>query len=88
VAEAHLSSANTEKELPLAMNVGTGKGASVREVIELVGASFNQKNLQIIVSARRAGDSGFLCACVTLINSTLGFTTNHKLVDSTQSLFR
>jgi len=88
VAEAHLSSANTEKELPLAMNVGTGKGASVREVIELVGASFNQKNLQIIVSARRAGDSGFLCACVTLINSTLGFTTNHKLVDSTRSLFR
>jgi UDP-glucose 4-epimerase len=88
VAEAHLSLANTEKKLPLAMNVGTGKGASVREVIELVGASFNQKNLQTVTSARRAGDSGFLCACVTLINSTLGFTTNHNLVDSTRSLFR
>ncbi len=88
VAEVHLLLANTEKKLPLAMNVGTGKGASVREVMELVGTSFNQENLQTITSARRAGDSGFLCACVSLINSTLGFTPSYKLVDSTQSLFR
>jgi UDP-glucose 4-epimerase len=83
-----LLSANAEKELPLVMNVGTGKGASVREVIELVGASFGQENLQVIGSERRAGDSGFLCAEVSLINSSLGFRANHELVDSAGSLFR
>jgi UDP-glucose 4-epimerase len=88
VAKAHLLSANAEKELPFVMNVGTGKGASVREVIELVGASFGQENLQVIESERRAGDSGFLCAEVTLINGTTGFSPNHDLVDSAGSLFR
>jgi UDP-glucose 4-epimerase len=88
VANAHLLSANAEKQLPLVMNVGTGKGASVREVIELVGASFGQEDLQVIESERRAGDSGFLCAEVTLISRTLGFRVNHELVDSAGSLFR
>jgi UDP-glucose 4-epimerase len=88
VANAHLLSANAGKELPLVMNVGTGEGASVREIIELVGASFKAEDLQVIADERRAGDSGFLCAEVTLIKKTLGFRTNHELVDSIQSLFR
>jgi UDP-glucose 4-epimerase len=87
IANAHLLSANAEKELPLAINVGTGKGASVREVIDLVGASFGQENFQVTASERRGGDSGFLCADVTLIKNVLGFRANHKFVDSTQSLF-
>jgi UDP-glucose 4-epimerase len=87
VANAHLLSANAEKELPLVMNIGTGKGASVREVVELVGASFGQENLQLIASVRRAGDSGFLCAEVTLISRTLGFRANRKLVESVRSVF-
>jgi UDP-glucose 4-epimerase len=70
------------------MNVGTGKGASVREVIELVGASFGQENLQVIESKRRAGDSGFLCSEVSLINSSLGFRANYDLVNSIRSLFQ
>jgi UDP-glucose 4-epimerase len=88
VANAHLLSANAGKELPLVMNVGTGKGASVREVIELVGTAFGQENLQVIESERRAGDSGFLCAEVTLISRTLGFKVGYVLVDSAGSLFR
>jgi UDP-glucose 4-epimerase len=88
VAQAHLLSANAGKELPLVMNVGTGKGASVREVIELVGVSFGQANLQVIESERRAGDSGFLSAEVSIINSSLGFRAKHDLVDSMRSLFQ
>ena len=88
VANAQVLSANAEKELPLVMNIGTGKGASVMEVIELVGASFGQENLQLIASERRAGDSGFLCAEVTLIASALGFRANHALIDSVKSLSR
>jgi UDP-glucose 4-epimerase len=88
VANAHLLSANAEKELPLVMNVGTGKGASVREVIELVGASFGQENLQVIEEERRAGDSGFLCAETSLIGSAFGFKANYELVESVRTLFR
>jgi UDP-glucose 4-epimerase len=88
VANAHLLSANAEKELPIVMNVGTGKGASVREVIELVGAAFGQENLQVIESERRAGDSGFLCAEVNLVDNALGFRASSDLVDSVRSLFR
>jgi UDP-glucose 4-epimerase len=87
VANAHLLASNTGSELPLAINVGTGKGASVREVIELIGASFGQENLQLIASERRAGDSGFLCAEVTLIKGTLGFRAGQALSDSAGSLF-
>jgi UDP-glucose 4-epimerase len=86
VANAHLLSANAEKELPRVMNVGTGKGASVREVIELVGASFGQENLQMIEEERRAGDSGFLCADVLLIGSTLEFCSIYSLNESVKSL--
>ncbi len=88
VARAHLFSANANKELPREMNVGTGKGASVREVIELISASFGQENVQMIASERRAGDSGFLCAEVSLFDKTLGFKASFNLVDSVQSLFR
>jgi UDP-glucose 4-epimerase len=51
-------------------------------VIELVRAGFGQENLQVIASERRAGDSGFLCAEVGLINSSLGFRASHELIDS------
>ena len=88
VATAHLLSANAGKELPLVMNVGSGEGASVREVIELVGAAFGQENLQIIAHKRRAGDSGFLCADVALVNRTLGFRESFNLADSMRGLFR
>jgi UDP-glucose 4-epimerase len=85
VANAHLLSANTEKQLPLVMNVGTGKGASVREVIELVGVSFGQESLRVIESERRSGDSGFLCADVLLIGSILEFCSIYSLKESARS---
>ena len=88
VAKAHLFSANLMKKLPIVMNVGTGEGASVRQVIELVGASFGQKNLQMIESARRVGDSGLLCADVSLISTTFGFRTSFNLENSIRGLFQ
>ena len=88
VATAHLLSAKIEKELPPIMNVGTGKGASVREVIELIGATFGLENFEIVAAARRDGDSGFLCADISLIDSTFGYRESFDLVDSIRSLFR
>lgn len=88
VARAHLSVANAGKELPPVMNVGTGKGASVREVIDLVGATFGQENLKVMTSERRAGDSAILCADVSLIENTLGLRASFSLIDSVRSLFQ
>jgi UDP-glucose 4-epimerase len=88
VAKAHLSAANAAKELPLAMNVGTGKGESVRGIIDLVGTTFCQSNLQIVTSERRAGDPAFLCADVSLIETTLGFRACFSLIESVRSLFQ
>lgn len=86
VANAHLLSANAEKALPLVMNVGTGKGASVREVIELVRVSFGHANLQVIESERRAGDSGYLRADVNRIQNTLRVSEEYELIKSIKSL--
>jgi UDP-glucose 4-epimerase len=88
VAKAHLMSTNFGEKLPLVMNVGTGRGASVRQVIEFVSASFKQENLEVIESTRRAGDSGFLCADVNLISRIVGFTASYNLGDSIKSLFQ
>jgi UDP-glucose 4-epimerase len=86
VANAHLLSANAEKQIPMAMNVGTGKGASVREVIELVGAAFGQESLQVIESERRAGDSGYLRADMNRIQNTLRISEEYELIKSIKSL--
>lgn len=88
VAKAHLCSANLSNPLPLVMNVGTGEGYSVRQVIELVGASFGQENLKCIESARREGDPAFLCADVNLISKTFGFKSSFNLENSIRSLFQ
>lgn len=88
VAKAHLSVANAGKELPLVMNVGTGKGASVRGVIDLVSATFGRENLKVMTSERRVGDSAVLCADVSLIEAALGFRASFSLVDSVGSLFQ
>jgi UDP-glucose 4-epimerase len=87
VANAHLLSANAEKELPLVMNVGTGKGASVRDVIERICITAGRDEVLVIEEERRGGDSGFLCADGLLIVSTLGFRAKYSLEASTGSLF-
>ena len=87
VAKAHLLSANSEIQLPIAINVGTGRGASVREVVELVGASLGIEDIRLIASKRRPGDSGFISANIALINSTLGFSADFHLGESIRSLF-
>jgi len=86
VARAHLAAANSEG-LPLAMNVGTGHGASVREVIKLVGAAAGLNGVVAIEDARREGDPEFLCADVKLINKAIGFVSDISIEASAESLF-
>jgi len=87
VAQAHLLSANTEKQLPLVMNVGTGKGYSVREVIKLVCEGAGWGDVAAVETTRREGDPAFLCADVKLIQGAVGFISKYEIVASTESLY-
>ena len=86
MARAHLAAAESET-LPAVMNVGTGRGASVREVIKLVCEAASLNNIIPIETDRRLGDPASLCADVTLINKEIGFVAQHSIEASIKSLF-
>jgi UDP-glucose 4-epimerase len=87
IAGAHLAAADSTAVLPLAMNVGTGRGGSVREVIKLVCEAAGRSDVMAVEKERRAGDPAFLCADVSLIKSSIGFSSKYSLEVSTESLY-
>ena len=87
IARAHLAAADTVGALPLAINVGTGHGGSVREVIKLVCAAARRDDVVAIEAERRAGDPAFLCADVSQIREAISFSSKFSLESSIESLF-
>jgi UDP-glucose 4-epimerase len=87
IAGAHLAAADSTEVLPLAMNVGTGRGGSVREVIKLVCEAAGRADVVAEEKERRAGDPAFLCADVSLIKSAIGFGSKYSLEGSIESLY-
>ena len=87
IARAHLAAANASTKLPPAMNIGTGRGASVREIIKLVLDATNKSDTKVIEIERRAGDPAFLCADIHLAKSAMGFESKYSLEESVRSLF-
>jgi UDP-glucose 4-epimerase len=87
IARAHLAAADAKTKLPPAMNIGTGRGASVREIINLVLDATNKSDTAVIENPRRAGDPAFLCADVSLAKSAMGFESQYSLEASIRSLF-
>jgi len=86
IARAHLAAANATTKLPDTLNIGTGRGASVREIIKLVLEATNKTDTQVIETDRRAGDPAFLCADVTLAKTAMGFESKYSLEESIRSL--
>jgi UDP-glucose 4-epimerase len=86
IARAHSAAAEAEVDLPRAMNVGTGSGATVREVINMISSRTDHRNSEIIEAVRRVGDPAILCADVSLIRFALGFICRHSLRASVESL--
>ena len=87
LASAHLAAIdylNTDGRTETTFNVGTGNGSSVFEVIEEIkkvsGIDFKEE-----VVDRRAGDPPFLCADVSRIQKTLGWSAKHDLHDIVES---
>ena len=87
IAKAHLVAANATGAIPSIINVGTGRGASVREIINLVLDAVNKSDTEVIEAPRRAGDPAFLCANVDLAATELGFKSKYSLEESIRSLF-
>ena len=86
IANVHLAAADYSERLPLAMNVGTGHGRSVREVITLASEAMARTNVKPIVTNRRLGDPPLLCADVSLMEKTLGYKAKYSLEASIASL--
>ena len=87
IAAAHLIAANATGAIPPIINVGTGRGASVREIINLVLDAANKSDTAVIEAPRRAGDPAFLCASVDLAATAMGFKSKYTLEESIRSLF-
>jgi len=87
IARAHLAAADATTKLPPAMNIGTGRGASVREIIKLVLEATHKTDTKVVETDRRAGDPAFLCADINLAKSAMGFTSKYSLEESVKSLF-
>lgn len=87
IAQAHLVAANATSAIPAIINVGTGRGASVREIVKLVLDAINKSDAQVAEAPRRAGDPAFLCADVSLAATELGFKSKYSLEESIRSLF-
>ena len=87
IGRAHLAAGNFQGTLPLAMNVGTGRGGSVREVIKLVFEAAGESNYKMIEARRRGGDPAFLCADISMIKTALKFESKFSFQDSMVALF-
>lgn len=87
IARAHLVATDFEGTLPLAMNVGTGRGGSVRDVIKLICDAAGLRDVVAIQEGRRFGDPASLCADVSLIEKAIGFSSKFSLEMTMESLF-
>lgn len=71
----------------LAVNVGTGRGYSVREVMAALRAATGQ-DFPVTVTSRRPGDPPALVASADLARQVLGWRAKHSLADMAESAWQ
>lgn len=88
LAEAHVAACRLLQDSPepqrLVVNIGTGRGSSVREVIDSVGRALGQP-LPAEVAPRRAGDPSIVQADPARAREVLGWSSRLELDDMTAS---
>ena len=90
LAQAHLAALDyleTDNREHDVLNVGTGEGSSVLDVINTV-AQVTGREIVPVIEPRRAGDPAFLCADVSRIKETLGWRATHNLHDIIASVWK
>ncbi len=70
----------------LILNVGSGKGYSVKEVIDKANEILHNGKMEIVVKGKRDGDVAYLVADTLKINSLLKFTPQYTLDDILESM--
>ena len=88
VARAHLLAAEklVDKQIAKAINIGTGTGYSVKEVIEALLLD-KSSPLVPIIERRREGDPASLTANVDLAKTEISFSASKTLQDMVRSSF-
>ena len=82
LADAHLRALNLlEPGTQLKLNLGTGRGYSVREVIDAC-RRVTDRRIEAVVGPRREGDPPELVADATAARSTLAWTPRYAEIDS------
>lgn len=87
LADAHLAvldALRAGSEVPSVLNIGTGAGRSVLEVLEAI-QNVTGHDTAPIIERRRAGDPASLVADATLVSSALGWTATRTLSDMVAS---
>ena len=92
LATAHVSAISRmvddkNKENYEIFNVGTGKGTSVLELIEMF-EKVNNLKLNYKIAARRQGDVVSIYADTTLANTELGWKAERSLEDTLMSAWK
>ena len=90
LAEAHLSALEFtagESATHGVFNIGTGKGSSVLEVINAIGAATGQ-DIEPEITGRRGGDPAQLVADVAKAKDILGWSARHGLDDMVDSAWK
>ncbi|OPF77253.1 UDP-glucose 4-epimerase GalE [Streptomyces antioxidans] len=83
LASAHLAVARRLAARPepgdLTVNIGTGRGVSVREMSDLIGEITGRPELTPVVGPRRAGDPDRVVGSTELIAKELGWSARHDV---------
>ncbi len=88
IARAHLVISKSQTKIPPILNIGTGKGISVAEIIDLVLRIKTRNKVQFLKSLRREGDPAFLCADAKLAFTSIGFQAEYTLSESIENLLK
>jgi UDP-glucose 4-epimerase len=80
LADAHVAALNNVHAGPRAVNIGTGNGSSVREVLVALGDARGEQIPSEVIE-RRAGDPSELTADVSLAASAWDWHAKHTLAD-------
>ncbi len=70
----------------ISINIGTGQGHSVKEVVDKVNEIIHNGNMEIEINSRREGDVAYLVASTQLANMYLNFRAEYTLDDIIESM--
>lgn len=89
IAEAHLSAAKylLEKGESIILNLGTGKGHSVKEIVKLASKVMNDE-IHPVVWPRRQGDPAYLVADINLAETVLNYRPKYDIVEILESAYK